>query len=669
VLVQLRNTALHSKQQSAEHDFIIVGSGAGGGPLAANLAKNGFRVLVLEAGGWDAPEVAEVPAFHPHASENLDLSWEFFVKHYANPRQMDSKWDAERNGIFYPRAATVGGCTLHNAMITICGPSGDWDEIARITKDYSWSGERMRTYFERLEHCNYMPRPDRKHASFLERIWDKFRGIFGIGPAANRGRHGFDGWLHTTVADPKLGMKDDQLVQEILSALLATLFDQGVGAIATINSFLMDLFGDKVMARFDPNDWETMKRRPEGVMLVPIAVRDGQRNSPRDYLIQVQREHPERLMIWPETLATEIIFDREPGEAGEPTAIGVRFLQGKRLYKAHPESSPAAGAAGEVYCRGEVILCGGAYNTPQLLKLSGVGPRTELETLQIKVRIDLPGVGTNLQDRYEIGVISEVKKDFVLLENLAMGEPAPGQPPDAALKEWRENKTGLYTSNAVIVGILKKSRPELPAPDLFIFAVPGFFKGYYKGYSQDRANPDLATKHNLLTWLVMKAHTKNRAGTVTLRSTNPRDVPEINFHYFYEGTDRREGEDLDALVEGFKFIRQINRIATDKGVVKRNIWPRPEDNVQDEAGIRDFITREAWGHHASCSCPIGADDDPMAVLDSRFRVRGVRNLRVVDASVFPRIPGLFIVTNVYMISEKASDVIAEDNRDLKLSNA
>ena len=663
----MRNTALHPKQQTAESDFIIVGSGAGGGPLACNLAKNGFRVLVLEAGGWDAPGVAQVPAFHAHASEHPDLSWEFFVKHYANPKQPDSKWDNERGGIFYPRTATVGGCTVHNAMITICGPTGDWDEIAEITKDNSWSGERMRTYFERLEHCDYVSRPDGKHDSFFEKIWDRIRSIFGIGPRANPGRHGFDGWLHTTVADPELGLKDQELVEEILSALAATLIDQGVGAIATIESFLVDLFGDKIKARFDPNNWETMKRRPEGVMLVPIAVRDGQRSSPRDYLSQVQKEHPERLIIWPETLVTEIIFDREPGQAGEPVAIGVRFLQGKHLYEAHPEPSSTAGTAGEAYCRGEVILCGGAYNTPQLLKLSGIGPKTELESdkLQIKVRVDLPGVGTNLQDRYEIAVISEVKKDFVLLKNLAMGEPAAEQQPDAALKEWRERKTGLYASNAVIVGILKKSQPGLPAPDLFIFAVPGFFKGYYKGYSANRANPDLVTKHNLMTWLVFKAHTKNRAGSVTLRSRNPLDVPEINFHYFYEGTDADEGEDLNAITEGFKFIRKINKIAMERGVVKGEVWPRPEDNVQDEATIRHFIAREAWGHHASCSCPIGADGDPTAVLDSRFRVRGVRNLRVVDASVFPRIPGFFIVTNVYMISEKASDVIAEDNRNLR----
>jgi choline dehydrogenase-like flavoprotein len=658
----LRNTTLHPKQQSAEHDFIIVGSGAGGGPLAANLAKNGFRVLVLEAGGWDVPEVAQIPAFHPHASEHSDLSWEFFVKHYANSNQPDSKWDTERNGIFYPRAATVGGCTLHNAMITMCGPSCDWDEIAKITDDDSWSGERMRTYFERLEHCDYL------NTSLFKRIWSKITSFFGTAHQTNSGRHGFSGWLHTNVADPKLGMKDDQLVKEIVSALFATLIGQGVRAITTIESFVTDLFGDNVMARFDPNDWETMTRRPEGVTLVPIAVRNGQRNSPRDYLIKVQNEHPDCLTICPETLVTEIIFDSQPNEPRQPRAIGVRFLQGKHLYRAHPTPSSTSGRAGEVYCRGEVILCGGAYNTPQLLKLSGIGPKTELQNLQIEVRVDLPGVGTNLQDRYEVAVVSEVKKNFELLEHLAMGEPAPGQEPDVALKEWRAHKTGLYTSNAVIVGILKKSKPELPAPDLFIFAVPGFFKGYYKGYSEDRANPRLATRHNILTWLVMKAHTKNRAGTVILRSRDPRDVPEINFHYFYEGTDQNEGEDLAALVEGFKFVRHINRIAAENDVVKGEIWPRPEDNVEGDTAIREFITREAWGHHASCSCPIGADDDPMAVLDSRFRVRRVRNLRIVDASVFPRIPGTFIVTNVYMISEKASDVIAEDNRDLKVGD-
>jgi choline dehydrogenase len=82
--------------------------------------------------------------------------------------------------------------------------------------------------------------------------------------------------------------------------------------------------------------------------------------------------------------------------------------------------------------------------------------------------------------------------------------------------------------------------------------------------------------------------------------------------------------------------------------------------VRSRAQLEDYVRRQAWGHHASCTCKLGPKSDPAAVVDSRFRVHGTRNLRVVDASVFPHIPGFFIVSAVYMISEKASDVILAD---------
>jgi choline dehydrogenase len=94
--------------------------------------------------------------------------------------------------------------------------------------------------------------------------------------------------------------------------------------------------------------------------------------------------------------------------------------------------------------------------------------------------------------------------------------------------------------------------------------------------------------------------------------------------------------------------------------VKEVIHPRGKLETREE--IEDFVRDQSWGHHASCTCKIGTEDDPMAVLDSRFRVRGVEGLRVVDASVFPHIPGLFIVSAVYMVAEKASDVILHDAR-------
>jgi len=150
----------------------------------------------------------------------------------------------------------------------------------------------------------------------------------------------------------------------------------------------------------------------------------------------------------------------------------------------------------------------------------------------------------------------------------------------------------------------------------------------------------------------------NSEGTYEQRSNNPRDTPEISFHYFSEGNDP-SGDDLRAVVEGVKFAREINT-KIHKTVGMKEVWPGPV--VASDADIADFIQREAWGHHASCTNPIGPKDDPSAVLDTRFRVHGTTSLRVVDASVFRRIPGHFIVSAVYMIAEKASDVILEDTR-------
>jgi len=101
-------------------------------------------------------------------------------------------------------------------------------------------------------------------------------------------------------------------------------------------------------------------------------------------------------------------------------------------------------------------------------------------------------------------------------------------------------------------------------------------------------------------------------------------------------------------------VREMNRY------VGKHTELVPGTDYLDTNKLKQFIQDEAWGHHASCTCKIGADNDPMAVLDSRFRVRGVQGLRVVDASVFPKIPGYFIVSAIYMISEKAADVIIED---------
>jgi choline dehydrogenase len=232
--------------------------------------------------------------------------------------------------------------------------------------------------------------------------------------------------------------------------------------------------------------------------------------------------------------------------------------------------------------------------------------------------------------------------------------------PDPCLEQWINGidptTKGTYATNGIAIAIIKESSvAEDGVPDLLISGAPAHFTGYYPGYS-DFALSD--ARH--WAWIVLKAHSHNNDGTVELRSTDPRDTPIINFNSFDTGVtaDDADEKDLQAVYEAMEYSRQAfsDLIPLDGSFTE--VWPGP--NVTTEAEMKDFIKDEAWGHHASCTCPIGADDDAMAVLDSNFRVRGVQGLRVVDASVFPKIPGFYIALPIYMISEKAADVIIND---------
>src|SRR5262249_13368373 len=176
---------------------------------------------------------------------------------------------------------------------------------------------------------------------------------------------------------------------------------------------------------------------------------------------------------------------------------------------------------------------------------------------------------------------------------------------------------------------------------------------YVPGYSKL-----IARRHDVLTWAILKAHTENRAGSVTLRSADPRDMPIVKFRYFEEGSDIA-GDDLRAVVAGIRFVRRITRPLIDAGLIVEE--EAPGAHLQSDEELADYVRDRAWGHHASCSCPIGLRDEG-GVVDSAFRVHGTEGLRVVDASVFPRIPGYFIASAVYMVAEKAADVILAEAR-------
>jgi|GEM_PF-297330 len=594
-------------------DYIVVGSGAGGGPLAANLAEAGYSVLLLEAGGDPLtlghprlPEDYNVPAFHPFASENEGMRWDFFVRRPGNEQQQmrDPKLVAERGGVLYPRAGVLGGCTAIGAMILVCPDNADWDHIASLTGDPSWKAETMRRYFERMENCKYRIASARWFRRF------------------NRARHGYDGWLSTETATPAV-----PLLPAIIRAAQVSARDFGEP-----RSWFKGLAAD-------PNDWQILRAASGGVRYLPLTTRGHARSASRERILNVARSH--RLRIELNALVTRVLFDEEN------RAIGVEYLKGERLYRAHANPRLDPEEKRQAFASRETILCGGAFNTPQLLMLSGIGPREDLERYGIAVRVDLPGVGKNLQDNREISVVSRLTQDVDILEGAKFAKDDP------LYMEWALKRTGYYTTNGGMLGVAMKSEPRLAVPDLFCLAMLGKLEGYFPGHSKG------VNRHNYLTWIVLKARTSSMAGEVKLRSADPRDTPRIELRDFDAGTDS-PGADLKAVVTGVKYVRALNARLQREGFIAEE--ELPGSKVQTDAELGDFVKDQSWGRHASCTCRIGSNDDPMAVVDGGFTVRGTRNLRVVDASVFPRTPGFFIMAAVQMVAEKASDVILADAR-------
>ncbi|KAJ7491105.1 alcohol dehydrogenase [Mycena latifolia] len=567
-------------------DFVVVGSGAGGGPLAARLAENGFSVFLVDAGNDVNIFNTTLPAYWGRATEDPTTELAYNIKEFSNP---DSRI------AWYPRARGLGGSTIHNAMINIiAGTRTDFDGIATAFDDSTWSRSNMQSYFKKIEKNEYLL------------------------PLLNSADHGFNGWLKTTLL-PYLNLLHNlDVVDPQLLTIAAAFAASPDPPIADLNSLASD--------------------SSVGINAPSFTVDDNHiRSSVYNRLTAVDGTTP-NLNITLNTLATRVLLCQ--GSDGVPTAYGVEIAPGAALPVAGNFNGKQDLAVRTVMARHEVIVSAGVFQSPQLLMLSGIGNSSELTKFGIDTVVDLPGVGSNLQDHDEISIVWKLKDDFKLFDGCTfLSEPAQ----DPCLEDWiQSDHENIYSFNPVLDVIITKSTESLAVPDVFTYVAPAYFEGIFRGFSQQVVdNPDG------LTAIILKAHPSSR-GFVRLTGSHPQDPLDIEKMHF----EAEQGpEDMQALVDGINRIREFVENSLIEPFVVEEALPGKNTN------LTQYILDRVFGHHACCTNPIGPDNDPNAVLDNKFRVRGVDRLRVVDLSVWPNVPGYFVTTPTYMISEKAADII------------
>jgi choline dehydrogenase len=319
----------------------------------------------------------------------------------------------------------------------------------------------------------------------------------------------------------------------------------------------------------------------------------------------------------------------------ETSALAQRILfEGRR---ARAVEYRQGGALRTARARKEILVSGGAYNSPQLLQLSGVGPAALLKQHGIDVVLDAPGVGNDLQDHLQVRLVMRCPQRITL--NDIINHPVRRIMAGARYAAFR---TGPLTIAAGTSGAFFKTNPRLASPDVQIHFIP---------FSTDKMGEKLHS-FSAFSASICQLRPESR-GSLRIRSADPSAPPEIRINYLATETDRT------AFVEGIKILRKILAAPALKPYVVDEVEPGPKI-VSDEEILNFCRQRGSTVYHPTSTCRMG--NDPLAVVDQRLRVRGIEGLRVVDASIMPDLMSGNTNAPTIMIAEKASDMILEDAR-------
>ena len=347
-----------------------------------------------------------------------------------------------------------------------------------------------------------------------------------------------------------------------------------------------------------------------------VTQKDGERWSAAKAYITPHRQRP-NLTVITHAHTCKVLLE---GSNEDQHAVGVQVLhQGQTL---------------EVRARREVVLSSGAFGSPQILMLSGVGPADHLRAHGIPVRHVLPGVGQNLQDHVTTVLIYRTQQQDATLGFSAKGALNMVK----SVFEWRKQRTGWITTNVAESQAFMKTRPDVEAPDIQL----AFCTGIVDDHTRKAHLGHGYTLH------VTLMRPKSR-GSVTLQSAKPTDAPLIDPAYL------QDPDDLDTLVRGTQMGFDIMQAPALQACRGQMLYPIERDNTaQIKQFLRDHSDTE---YHPIGTCKMGPASDPMAVVDAELRVHGLQRLRVVDASIMPDLVTGNTNAPTIMIAEKAANMI------------
>ena len=311
--------------------------------------------------------------------------------------------------------------------------------------------------------------------------------------------------------------------------------------------------------------------------------------------------------------ATKIVFDGK-------RAVGIQYSRGGQSY--------------EIRARREIILSGGAVNSPQLLQLSGVGPAALLREIGVPVHHDLLGVGENLRDHFVLRIVARIKTMDTINQRVK------GLPLVSETFKYFTGRPSVLGLSPTLVYIFWKSDPALDNGDLQISFTPASYKEGVQSQLDDFPGVTVAP------WVQRPEST----GHIRVKSANPFEAPAIQPNYFSHETDRRLS------LAGMRMARDLMQTPEFAPHVDREELPGPDVNTEDEM-LAYYRENATTTFHLMGTCRMGPESDPTAVVDDNLRVRGLEGLRVADASIMPTMPSANTNAATIMIGEKCADFI------------